>query len=42
MRETRSFKEFVEELQEEFQSGKIDEAISRAEDQGIDIGELIN
>ena len=34
--------EFIEELQEEFRSGNIDEAISRAEDQGIDIGEIIN
>ncbi len=34
--------EFIEELQEEFQSGNIDEAISRAEDQGIGIEEIIN
>lgn len=34
--------EFVEELQEEFQSGNIDEAISRAEDQGIGLEEIIN
>ncbi len=34
--------EFIEELQEEFHSGNIDEAINRAEDQGIDISELIN
>ncbi len=34
--------EFVEELRDEFGSGNIDEAISRAEDQGIDLGEIIN
>ncbi len=34
--------EFIEELQEEFQSGNIDEAISRAEEQGIGIDEIIS
>ena len=33
--------EFIEELQEEFQSGNIDEAISRAKDQDIGIEEII-
>ncbi len=34
--------EFVEELQEEFQSGNIVEAIQRAEDQGVDLEEIIS
>lgn len=34
--------EFIEELKEEFSSGNIDEAISRAEDQGIEIDEIID
>lgn len=34
--------EFIGELQEEFQSGNIDEAINRAEDQGIGIDEIIS
>lgn len=34
--------EFIEKLQEEFQSGNIEEAINRAEDQGISIGEIIS
>ena len=34
--------EFIEELQEEFQFGNIDEAISRAEDQGIGLEEIIS
>lgn len=33
---------FIEELQEDFQSGNIKEAISRAEDQGIGIEEIMN
>ena len=32
---------FIEELKDDFQSGNEDEAISRAEDQGIDIDEII-
>ncbi|MGI8420412.1 MAG: hypothetical protein ACR2LN_07290 [Candidatus Levyibacteriota bacterium] len=34
--------EFVEELRSAFLSGKEDEALQRAEEQGIDIREIIN
>ena len=33
---------FIDELKDEFESGDMDEAISRAEDQGISIDELID
>jgi hypothetical protein len=32
--------EFLEELQEQFQSGEVYEAVERAEEQGIDVDEL--
>ncbi len=34
--------EFIEELQGEFQSGNIEEAVERAEEQGVDLEEIIN
>lgn len=34
--------EFVEELRSEFHNGNSDEALTRAEDVGIDIREIIN
>lgn len=34
--------EFVEELRQEYMSGNEDEALSRAENQGIDLQEIIN
>jgi hypothetical protein len=34
--------EFIAELRKAFQSGKEDEALERAEGQGIDIHEIIN
>lgn len=34
--------EFVEELRSDYQNGKEDQALTRAEEQGIDIREIIS